>query len=164
MFALMLTMERTPSVPKVNLSQYQFTLKDPYHEGQYMGAVEANVLNYHRSDLIRKLVTKWVTDAEKESPDGVLTIRQLEKLIAAITLFDAQYELSPREEARLPAFDHQLRNIAISEVTRIGPSHLLPDFERRIEVAMRDPENREKARRQLVASIKSIFPIEAADG
>ena len=150
-------------MPKVNLSQYQFTLRDPYHEGDLLSEVDANILNYHRSDLIRKLVTRWVTDAEKESPDGVLTMRQLEKLISAITLFDEQYTLSPREEARLPAFDHQLRNIAISEVTRIGPSHLLPDFERRIEVAMRDPENREKARRQLVASLKSILPIEAAD-
>lgn len=151
-------------MPKVNLSQYQFTLSDPYQDGQIFGPIEANVLNYHRSDLIRKIITRWVTDAEKECPDGVLTMARLEKLISAISLFDREYTLSPREDARLPAFDHQLRNIAIGEVTRIGPSHLLPDFERRIEIAMRDPENREKARRQLVASLKSILPIEAADG
>lgn len=150
-------------MPKMNLSQYQFTLSDPYHDGQIIGELEANILNYHRTDLIRKIVMRWVTDAEREAPDGVLTILQLDKLAEAIAAFDYQYAFSEREAPKLPAFDHQLRLIAINEVTKLGPAHLIPDFERQIEIASRDPANREKARRQLAASLKSLFSDEAAD-
>jgi hypothetical protein len=151
-------------VPRINLSQYQFTLRDPYHPGDTLGLLEANILNYHRSDLIRKIVSKWVSDAERDAPDGVLTIAQLDKLADDISQFDAKYGFGARDEPRLPAFDHLLRSIAIREVTSSAPSHLLPDFERRVELTMRLPENREKARRQLVAGIKSILQVEEVDG
>lgn len=150
-------------MPKMNLSQYQFTLRDPYQEGDRMSELEANILNYHRSDLIRKIATKWMAEVEREAPDGVLTIPQLDKLTNIIAQLDAQYSPSEREEPKLPAFNHQLRLIAINEVTQLGPSHLIPDFERRVELAMRDPENRQKARRQLVASLRSIFAFEEED-
>lgn len=142
---------------KMNLSQYQFTLSEPYQSGQMIGELEANVLNFHRSDLIRKIVLKWVTDAERDAPDGVLTVEQMDKLADEISQFDLSYSFSLREDPKLPAFNHLLRLVAISEITKLGPAHLIPDFERRIELASRHPENRDKARRQLVASLKSLF-------
>lgn len=144
-------------MPKINLSQYQFTLRDPYQAGHVMTDLEANVLNYHRADNIRKIVTRWMAEAERDAPDGVLTIAKLDELIVAIAQLDYQYELSHREAPKLPAFDHQLRTIALEEVSKDRAAHLIPDYEERIEAAMRDYGNRARARRTLVSHMNTIY-------
>lgn len=148
-------------MPKINLSQYQFTLRDPYQAGHVMTELEANVLNYHRADNIRKIVTRWMTEAEKNAPDGVLTIAVLDQITVAIAQLDFQYELSVREAPKLPAFDHQLRTIAMEEVAKGRATHLIPDYEERIEAAMRDYGNRSRARRILVSNMNTVYEAQA---
>lgn len=146
-------------MPKINLSQYQFTLRDPYQPGHAMTELEANILNYHRADKVRKIAQPWMAAAEKAAPDGVLTVAALDQLIATIAQFDAQYELSiRREDPPTPAYDHQLRIIASLEVGKMGTAHLHPyEVERHILEAMLDPNNRARARRILISHLRSIY-------
>ena len=152
-------------MPKINLSQYQFTLRDPYQAGRPMTELEANILNYHRADNIRKVVARWMVEAEKNAPDGVLPIHVLDTMTAQIGQLDNQYELSAREEPKLPAYEHQLRVIAALEVGKRGTAHLHPyEVEQHIQYAMRDPNNRARARRILVSHLKSVYEHVEAEG
>lgn len=152
-------------MPKINLSQYQFTLRDPYQAGRPMTELEANILNYHRADNIRKVVARWMVEAEKNAPDGVLPIHVLDTMTAQIGQLDNQYELSAREEPKLPAYEHQLRVIAALEVGKRGTAHLHPyEVERHIQDAMLDPNNRARARRILVSHLKSVYEHVEAEG
>lgn len=150
-------------MPRINLSQYQFTISDPFQAGHIMTELEAQILNGHRADLIRKIVGRWVTDAEQDAVDGVLSIKELDNLTESIIDFDSTYSFSPRIEPKLPAFDYQLHTIAVGEVLKEGPAHLIPDYDERIKQAMRDPANKERARKRLVTSIRSIYGT-AANG
>lgn len=122
-----------------------------------MTDLEASILNYHRADLIRKIATRWVTDAENASPDHVLEINTLDGLVRMVDELDKTYRFSRREDPKLPAFDHALLEVAVDEVTRELNEHLIPDYEAKVAAAMLEPENRERARRKLIASLKSIY-------
>jgi hypothetical protein len=142
-------------MPRINLSQYQFVLSDPYQPGHVMTELEASTLNYHRADLIRKIVIRWVNDAEDAAPDGVLTVEALEALTDAISQLDEQYQLSERSEPKLPAFNHVLREVALESMSGHTPEQ--PNFEFRVGIAMLDKTVRRKARQRLVDSIRSVY-------
>jgi hypothetical protein len=145
-------------VPTINLSQYQFKLSDPYQAGDTMTELEANVLNYHRGDLIRKIVIKWINDAEEIARNGIIPLAYLDELVLQIIQLDSQYVLSKREAPKLPAFDKILRDVAVESVIKeYGPVHTVPNFEHRVIVAMGNPVLRAVAHNILSSHVGTLY-------
>jgi hypothetical protein len=138
-------------MPKINLSQYQFVLRDPWQAGHVMTELEATALNFYRADLIRKIAIRWIIEAEDACEDGVLTIPELELITKAIDKLDSEYTLSMREAPKLPAFNHTLMQIVLKSLNYKDLK------EANIAAAMSDPANLEKAREQLIANLNSIY-------
>lgn len=143
---------------KINLSQYQFTLRDPYQAGQTMTELEANILNYHRADQIRRIVKPWIVEYENNSREEILSLDALDRLTDAITQLDLQYELPFRSPPSAPAFEHQLRIVAMDDLqSKHGPLEMLDNYRDLFPAAMADPANRAKARRILLAHLNAVY-------
>ena len=127
-------------MPRINLSQYQFVLSDPWQAGHVMTGLEASALNYYRSDLIRKIAIRWVQDMELRSTDGVLSIEDLDMLERDVADLDNQYQMPTRPEPKTPAFNHVLQQVA----AQLG-------------LSVNDPAVKREARKQLINSFKTIY-------
>jgi len=126
-----------------------------------MTELEASALNYHRADLIRKIVIRWVNEAERAAPDGVLTVEEIDMISNSIAQLDQEYQISMRAEPKLPAFNHILREVAIESMADHEVNQ--PNFEFRVGIIMRNHTIRRKARQRLVDSIRYIYGEAASD-
>ena len=116
-----------------------------------MGPTESNVLNYHRADLIRRIAIKWVIEAERGAPDGILTIDKMDEIAGKIKELDNKYILAPKTPPRDSQYIKELELVAFGILRREGRADPL-DLKRLREI-MDQREVREKARALLVSNL-----------
>lgn len=140
-------------MPDVAISQYQFPISEPYVSGHILTETEANVLNWHRIDLIRKIALKWVNSMERTAPDGVLTLDQMDLLAEKIRQLDETYVLAPKPPPRDSSYQRELQLVAHGRVRKDGP---LPqaEYQARMAAEMAKPEVRQRARQLLIHNLR----------
>ena len=127
---------------------YQFPIRDPYEAGHVLTEVEANVLNWHRANLIQKTTQRWVIEASNGSED-LLSMEELDKIAWRIKEFDQTYELSARKPPRKAALEYHLDSVALGVLLRAGE---FEPAEEDLERVKRTPEVQARARDLVKAS------------
>ena len=135
-------------VSHIIIQHYQFPIRDPYKEGHVLTDVEANVLNWHRANLIQKTTQRWVIEAANGSED-LLSMEELDKIAWRIKEFDQAYELSARKAPRKAALEYHLDAVASGILLRAGE---FEPSEEDLERVKRTPEVQERARDLVRAS------------
>ena len=160
-----------PRTMPISISHYEFEISKPYHEGRYMSAAEAQILNNFRAEGLKTQVSKELGRLKPDGESGLISEQQLEALRLAVKDLDEQFmfKLRPQSGPKAGTINVEIRNVAAerieAEARKLGVELSIEKFEAAVAEWSADPAIIGEARRRFEEKLKiQTMPIEEIFG
>jgi len=134
------------------VQHYQFPIEDPFYAGYPLTPIEADVLNWHRTRLIQKIVNRWILEAIEKAGGDLLSVEEVKEMADRVREFDLQYELLPVKPPKPALLEYHLTMLAENFLLRNGKRLREEDVER----IKKTPEIQARARELIRSSTFSL--------